>query len=186
MQKAMSMITKKEFKEAQRKALKLFREAGIVLTLEEKKKIEVTDFGLGNLTRVGLEIVTYVNTDRYCAKELALFPGQTCPEHLHPNIEKELGKKETFRCRWGAVYLYVPGQRTTRMHSVLPSGREKYYTVYHELVLKSGRQYTILPNTLHWFQAGNRGAVISEFSSKSQDEKDVFTDPSVLRIAKVI
>jgi D-lyxose ketol-isomerase len=186
MQKATSMMTKKEFKEAQRKALKLFREAGIVLTLEEKRQMEVTDFSLGDLAHVGLEIVTYVNTNRYCAKELALFTGQTCPEHLHPNIDKELGKEETFRCRWGTVYLYVPGQRTLRMHGVLPNGRERYYTVYHELVLKPGHQYTILPNTLHWFQAGNRGAVISEFSSKSQDDKDIFTDPNVVRITKII
>ena len=29
-------------------------------------------------------LLVYVNTDRYCAKELVLYPGQECPEHRHP------------------------------------------------------------------------------------------------------
>jgi D-lyxose ketol-isomerase len=34
---------------------------------------------------------------------------------------------------------------------------------------------------LHWFQAGPEGAVISEFSTQSRDEADVFTDPRIVR-----
>src|SRR6185437_11532858 len=46
--------------------------------------------------------------ERCCAKELVLFPGQTCPEHRHPPLGPDKpGKEETFRCRWGTVYLYV-------------------------------------------------------------------------------
>jgi D-lyxose ketol-isomerase len=50
-----------------------------------------------------------------------------------------------------------------------------------ELLLRPGEQFTIPPNTLHWFQAGPEGAVVSEFSSTSRDELDEFTDPSVRR-----
>jgi D-lyxose ketol-isomerase len=50
------------------------------LTPEESEKIEVADFGLDELEVTGLELVVYVNTERVCAKELVLFPGQTCPE----------------------------------------------------------------------------------------------------------
>ena len=39
--------------------------------------------------------VAYVNTERCCAKELVLLPGQTCPEHRHPEINGEEGKEET-------------------------------------------------------------------------------------------
>jgi len=53
------------------------------------------------------------------------------------------------------------------------------------VVLKPGDQYTLGPDTLHWFQAGPRGAVISEFSTRSLDEKDVFTDPEIQRITQV-
>ncbi len=41
------------------------------------------------------------------------------------------------------------------------------------------------PNTRHWFQAGDEGAVLSEFSSTSYDEYDVFTHPRIDRFTKV-
>ena len=55
----------------------------------------------------------------------------------------------------------------------------------HEIELNPGEQYTIYPNTLHWFQAGPDGAVVSEFSTKSRDESDVFTDVKIDRIPKM-
>ena len=55
------------------------------------------------------------------------------------------------------------------------------YTVRHEIVLRPGEQHTIPPNTLHWFQAGPEGAVVSEFSTQSRDDLDVFTDPRIER-----
>ncbi|MHB1485833.1 MAG: D-lyxose/D-mannose family sugar isomerase, partial [Saccharofermentanales bacterium] len=60
------------------------------------------------------------------------------------------------------------------------------YTVFHEIVLKPGEQYTLYPNTKHWFKSGADGAVVSEFSTKSYDEGDIFTDPMILRIPEVI
>jgi len=133
-------------------------EAGIVLTPHEREKIEIADFGLGRLDEVGLQIVVYVNTDRVCAKELVLFPHQRCPEHRHPPVEGEPGKEETFR---GAVHLYVNGAG--------------------DIQLGPGEQYTIPPNTLHSFEAGDEGAIVSEFSTTSRDALDVFTDPRVVR-----
>ena len=53
--------------------------------MRKKANIEVADFRLGDRENTGLQLVTYVNTDRYCAKEMVLFPGQTCPEHRHPD-----------------------------------------------------------------------------------------------------
>ncbi len=180
------MIRRKEFVEAQQRALQVLGKAGIVLTPEEQSAIEVADFGLGDLKHVGLELVTYVNTDRSCAKELVLFPGQTCPEHRHPPVAGEPGKEETFRCRWGTVYLYVPGEKTSPAHGTPPPGREEHYTVRHEIVLTPGKQYTLEPNTLHWFQGGDEGAVVSEFSTKSRDETDVFTDPDIERMTQIV
>lgn len=43
----------------------------------------------------------------------------------------------------------------------------------------------LAPKTCHWFQAGDEGAVVSEFSSTSYDEYDVFTDPRIDRFTKV-
>jgi D-lyxose ketol-isomerase len=157
-----------------------------VLTDAERARIEVADFGLGELERTGLELLTYVNTERCCAKELVLFPHQTCPEHLHPPVAGEPGKEETFRCRWGKVFLYVEGPRTANPQSKPPAGRERTYTVWHELELNPGDQYTIFPNAKHWFQGGPDGAVVSEFSTRSRDESDVFTDPDIRRLPEVV
>lgn len=154
----------------------------IQLTPQERSVIEVADFGLDDVEREGLEIITYINTDRYCAKELVLFARQTCPQHRHPAIGDDPGKMETFRCRWGKVWLYVEGEPITDLHAQLPAGSEDYYTVFHEIPLLPGEQYTIPPNTLHWFQAGDEGAIISEFSSRSRDEYDIFTDPRIRRV----
>ena len=180
------MLTRQEYEAAGARTLEYFQKASIVLTEKEKQEVEVADFGLSDLERTGLQLVTYVNTDRCCAKELVLFPGQTCPEHRHPAVGGEPGKEETFRCRYGTVYLYVPGERTPNPKAVPPDGSEQYYSVWHEIVLRPGEQYTLYPDTLHWFQAGPEGAIVSEFSTKSRDELDIFTDPRVQRAAQVV
>jgi D-lyxose ketol-isomerase len=147
--------------EARERAAAMLADAGIVLTPAERDRIEVADFGLGQLDEIGLQLVVYVNTERVCAKELVLVPGQTCPEHRHPPVAGEPGKEETFRCRAGSVLLWVDG--------------------HDETTLRPGDQFTIPPDTLHWFRAGDDGAVVSEFSSPSRDEYDVFTDPKIVR-----
>ncbi len=147
--------------EARARAAAMLAEAGIALTPAERDAIEVADFGLGRLEELGLQIVVYVNTDRVCAKELVLFPRQACPEHRHPPVAGGPGKEETFRCRRGTVHLHVAGTE--------------------EVVLAPGDQFTIPPDTLHWFQAGDDGAVVSEFSTTSRDESDVFSDPQIVR-----
>ena len=113
---------------------------------------------------IGLQLLVYVNTDRYCAKELVLSPGQPCPEHRHPPFDGTPGKEETFRCRRGSVELVVDG----RAHDLAP-----------------GDQFTIPPDTLHWFRAGEEGAVVTEFSSTSRDDLDVLADSAIVRAPQV-
>jgi D-lyxose ketol-isomerase len=136
-------------------------DAGVVLTPAEAESIEVADFGLGNFEEIGLGVLVYVNTERVCAKELVMLPNQLCPEHRHPPVGDDPGKEETFRCRTGQVELHVAG--------------------HEPVTLRPGEQFTIPPDTLHWFRAGPDGAVVSEFSTRSRDETDVFTDPRIVR-----
>ena len=158
------MITREEQREAQAYAAGELEAVGIALTEAERGAIEVADFGLSRLREQGLMLLVYVNTDRYCAKELVLYPGQACPEHRHPPFDGGPGKEETFRCRRGLVTLRVDGR---------------------EVLLRPGEQFTIPPDTLHSFRAGPDGAVVTEFSSASRDELDVFTDPAVERATVV-
>ena len=172
------MVSPEEVRAAQEYALAQLEAVGIALTEQERASIEVTDFGLGRPRETGLQLLVYVNTDRHCAKELVLYPRQTCAEHRHPPFDGTPGKEETFRCRRGIVYLYVEGEPTEQPACTPPRG---VYTVAHEIALRPGEQHTIPPDTLHWFQAGPDGAVVSEFSTASRDELDVFTDPAVRR-----
>ncbi|NQU11443.1 D-lyxose/D-mannose family sugar isomerase [bacterium] len=180
------MLSQQEVDQRRREAGTMFTDrAGLVITPAEQERIEIADFGLGAFAQTGLAVLVYVNTTRCCAKELAMWPRQTCPEHRHPTVGNQSGKEETFRCRWGTVCLYVPGPKTAAPRARAPAGREQWYTVWHEVVLKPGDQYTLTPDTLHWFQAGPDGAVVSEFSTRSTDENDVFTDPEIQRITRI-
>ena len=76
------------------------------------------------------------------------------------------------------MYLYVPGEPTKNPKALLKA-RKEYSVVSHELILKPGDQYTLPPDTLHWFQAGDDGAIVSEFSSPNSDETDIFTNPDI-------
>ncbi len=176
------MIPEGKYLELKQKTVEVLKKTGIVFRKDEIDSMEITDLGLGKPEIIGVQIIVYVNNDRYCAKEIILLPGQTCPEHRHgPMGPGNPGKMETFRCRWGKVYLMVPGQPPERINARIPEFRKEYFTVYNEIILNPGDQYTIPPDTLHWFQAGKEGAVVSEFSSPSFDEKDTFTDPLIKR-----
>jgi len=172
------MIDKQQFEDAVSFTIDFLKTKKIVITKDEEQKIEVADFGLSNLKKEGLMILTYVNTLRCCSKELIMYPNQTCPQHRHPMVNGQLGKEETFRCRFGKVYLYIEGPKKPSISAIIPN---KYYTVFNEIILNEGEQFTIPPNTLHWFQSGDSGAIVSEFSTSSYDEFDIFTNPNVKR-----
>ena len=180
------MLTQDQVQAYQEKAAEMFLNAGIFVQGSEKSQIEIADFNLNQFEKTGLGVLVYVNTERCCAKELAMWPRQTCPQHLHPTIDGKPGKEETFRCRWGTVYLYVPGAAAVGPHARPPAGREHTYNIFHEIVLQPGDQYTLSPDTWHWFQAGDEGAVVSEFSTTSTDEADVFTDEDILRATRIV
>ncbi len=170
-------MKRSEYRRMEMLAREYFKKANIVV--REDEAVEVADFGLGMVENVGLQLCVYINTERVCAKEMVLLPGQACPEHKHVDSYGQRGKEETFRCRYGKVYLYVEGEGNADDIKVdLPKTET---TVYHEVILCPGEQYTIMPGTLHWFKAGEDGAVISEFSTMSTDETDVFTDKKIVR-----
>lgn len=179
------MIPKEQAEKYREQALTYFEKAHIVLTTQEKKSIELADMGLNDYEKVGLALIVYLNTKRCCAKEMVLLPYQICPDHFHPSLNGVLGKEETFRCRWGTVHVYVEGEPNCEPDL---NGWEKYSPYLlcrHEVVLHPGEQYTLKPDSWHWFGSGAEGAVISEFSTSSHDETDLFRDPHIQRITVV-
>lgn len=181
----MPPLTPSKVAELRRRTAAQLASAGIVLTAAEHAAIEIADCGLGQIDTIGLQLITYINTERCCAKELVLFANQLFPEHRHPPVGADPGKEETFRCRQGEVYLYVEGAATPHPRGTPPSERAAYFTAWHEIILRPGEQYTLRPNINHWFQAGPEGCIVSEFSTRSTDEHDLFTDPSIRRIPTI-
>src|SRR5258708_8535390 len=106
------MLTREKLMQARARAREYLDRAGIVLTPEEGEEIEVADFGLNELEVTGLELVVYVNTERVCAKELVLFPAQTCPQHRHPPIPNQPTQDQTSPLPWAPLSRHLPRKPT--------------------------------------------------------------------------
>ncbi len=124
-------------------SLAVLEQAHIILTEAEKQHIEIAHFNLPDYPRSGLQLLTYCNSPLYCAKELVLFADQTCPEHRHPPYKDRPGKQETFRCRWGEVYLFVDDPALTLNQDAQgnpvcrpPQGDEEWYTCDRFILLR--------------------------------------------------
>lgn len=128
----------KKYDEAEKRTREFYKKAGI--TVLESEPIEIADFGKNNLEKIGLQLCVYINTERVCAKEMVLFPHQTCPEHKHVETDGQPGKEETFRVRFGKVYLYVEGEGSRdNISAELPDSDT---SVYHEIALTPGMHST--------------------------------------------
>lgn len=168
------MISRVQYEEYKEKTLSALAKAGIALTAEEKENVEVADFGLNRLEEIGLQVVTYVNTERCCAKELVLTPYQICPEHRHPEINGTKGKEETFRCRQGEVWLYVGGfpdsQEQKEIKGKIPE--ERNYTEQTEMTY--GEQTTYIR------ELAKRYAQLSD-SEENQQKRQRWADHNDLK-----
>ena len=173
------MITEEQAAEIRRRAREMFAQSGLLLRREELDPIFVEDFGLGEFEEIGLALLQTANTPAINIRLLALLPNQLCPEHQHCPQGDYAGKEETFRCQWGEVYLYLPGEATPGPKATPPAHRRPHFTSWHEVVLRPGEQHTVPPGTLHWFQAGPEGAVVWTFCSRIAIGADRFTDPEI-------
>ena len=179
------MITRKTYTEVQQKSLDLIDKAGIIVTAEEREKIAVADFGLSNIYTEGVQILTFFETERMAGKLLILLPNQTEPEHWHPPAGNDPGKQEIIRALWGNLRFYVSGEDNMKV-GFIPKGKEKYYTLRHEIIMKPGEQLIFAPGTKHWFQAGPEGALLYSFSTAVRDGLDGFADPYIVRETKIL
>ncbi len=174
------MIPFKEFQEACEKSIKMIEDAGLLLTSEDKKNMTAADFGLSQLSKEGVQILTLFQTDRIAGKILVLLPNQTEPEHWHPTVGSDPGKEEVIRSISGNLRFYIPGEDTMK-EGFIVDGKEDCYTMRNEVVMKPGDQLVLPAGTKHWFQAGKEGAVMYSFSTTVTDLNDQFTDPDIVR-----
>ena len=128
--------------------LAVYEKAHIILTQAEKDSLEIADFGLDDIYHTGLEIVTYVNTDRCCAKEMVLLPQQTCPEHRHaPIAEKIISVKRKHFAVDSARFTFMLKERKPQTEE------QRFPKVFIPYSMKSNccpvnsTLYTLIPST---------------------------------------
>jgi len=182
------MITRRQWEQARRWAWEFVRSSGLPLREQEFGQIEVVDLGLGELETTGLQILTLAGTDWVGVKLLILRPRQFFPQHRHPpSLGGDYpGKTEVLHGHYGKAFLYVPGNPTLAAQAGPPPDRRPYCSVWHEILIEPGNQHICPPNTWHWFQAGERGAVLWSISSRITDAADQFSDPQVVRETKIL
>jgi len=162
--------------EIKEQARALIGRSGFPTTAEEMERLTVNDLGLGNAREEGFTYVDILLSPRLRISVLVLLPRQSLPQHVHPPYENDPGKEETIRVLYGECRLYVPGP-ANNPGAVIPSGKERYYTARHEIVLGRGEQYYVAPNVEHWFQGGEAGAVTLSLYNRADESKNVFYDP---------
>jgi len=178
------MITQSDFKEVCQRSIDMIEAAGIQLTEEDRAKMTAADFGLNQIKREGVQILTMFDTGRIAGKILVLLPFQTEPEHWHPTVGDDPGKEEVIRAISGELYFYIPGEDNMERGFIV-EGKSSCYTMRHEVILRPGEQLVLPAGTKHWFQAGASGAVMYSFSTTVTDLLDQFSDPDVVRKTKI-
>ncbi|MFW6313235.1 MAG: D-lyxose/D-mannose family sugar isomerase [Spirochaetota bacterium] len=158
----------------------LIRNSGIHVSDGELESLLLVDYGLANFREEGVGLIDIVHTDALRLKILALLPGQTLPEHVHPPYEGFVGKEETLRVIHGLIRVYLPGPDTLA-EGFIPEGKEPYYTCREEHILRPIEQITIPPGVDHWFQAGDEGLVAYAFYPQAVESHNRFRDPRVPR-----
>jgi len=148
-------MKKSEVENAKGDALKMLKDAGIVLAKDEE--VEIRDFGKNNYETLGLGLIVRINEPEYASKWLTVLPGQTCPNHYHKFI------KETFFIIRGDVRMVMDND---------------------ELEMKSADKVTLPVGTWHKFSSTN-GAVIEEITTHQVTDDSYFEDPTIQRYVTI-
>jgi sialic acid synthase SpsE/D-lyxose ketol-isomerase len=127
----------------------LLKKANVILPAQSRVELS-HHYGLDRFFEFGAVLATLVNRD-YCKKIIAVFPGQSNPEHMHKI------KEETFICVYGEMTVNLGGE----IHR-----------------MKEGDILTVPTGVPHGFTSAG-GAVFEEISSTHQGSDSYYTDESI-------
>jgi D-lyxose ketol-isomerase len=159
-------------------AMELLSRSNFSLSPTEVQAIRINDFGLNNLPTEGFAFVDLLRTERVRTTLMILLPNQALPQHKHPPYDSEPGKEESVRVIWGQFTVCIEGAPTPGVENLIPPGKEPYYTARKAVVLEPCMQFTVPPDTAHWFRAGPEGAVVLACQNRVDEERNLFYDPA--------
>ena len=146
-----------------------------------REKLWVSDYGIGECTKLGLAACMFINNeeDRYMLMDLFLLPGQMLPEHWHLEGDKNPAKREGWLVRWGLSHIVGVGEPNLSPEVVIPKchwgGK---VTTRHEVIAKPGMFVPLAKvKTRHWQYAGPEGAILTEVANVHTDAAVRHTDP---------
>jgi D-lyxose ketol-isomerase len=144
----------------------------------------VSDYGLGEFTKLGLGAYGFINDQDgwYMGQDLYLLPNQMLPEHYHLKTAKGSAKMEGWHVRHGTSYVYGEGEPTRNIKAVIPKCHMNgTVSVRHEVILNVGQVATLNRATArHWQFGGPEGAVISEYATFHDNDGVRHSDPKIV------
>ncbi len=142
----------------------------------------VTDFGLGKFTEIGMGGIFWLNLkeENYFAHEIYLLPGQSIPEHRHMATPNAAAKRESWHVRHGWVRLFAEGESTPGVEEWIPSTHQQCIQSKAMSRLMAGEvAHMGGPEQWHFMQAGDQGAVVTEYATYHDGDGLQFTHPKV-------
>jgi D-lyxose ketol-isomerase len=138
-----------------------------------KKRLWISDYGLGHFTEVGLACIGIVNKldgeFSFMMQDLFLLPNQMLPEHWHekPEDTKTHGaqKDEGWFIRWGRSYVIGEGEANLPPEVIVPESHGEV-TVNHCTVADPGVYVPLTKRgSRHWQFAGKEGVILTEVAN---------------------
>jgi D-lyxose ketol-isomerase len=152
-----------------------------------REKLWVSDYGIGELTRVGLSANMFVNneaeskSDRFMLMDLFLLPNQMLPEHYHLATDKAVPKMEGWLVRNGLSYIIGEGDPTPGIKEMMPESQRASATVFHaEKTGPGGYVQLNRPTARHSQIGGPEGAVITEVANYHDNDGVRHTNPKLV------
>ncbi len=148
-----------------------------------RETLWLSDYGLGEFTKVGLGAIGYINDqkDCYMGQDMFLLPGQMLPEHYHLKTDKAPAKMEGWHVRHGISYVYGEGEPTANLKAVVPASQKDIVSVWHETILHVGESCVLNRKTArHWQFGGPEGAIVSEYATFHDNDGVRHSDPNIV------
>jgi len=146
-----------------------------------RENLWVSDYGVGQFSKVGLAAYLFVNNeeDRYMMLDIFLLPHQMLPEHWHIAGKKNPPKREGWLVRWGVSHIVGIGEPNLSREVVIPKCHNGGKTqTAHEVIATPG-MFVPLAKVLtrHWQYGGPEGAIVTEVANVHTNEGVRHSDP---------
>jgi len=143
---------------------------------------DVTDYGMGNFTKLGLVLVTIRNgnvhnskyTKTYAEKIIMVQEGQVAPNHFHWKKMEDIINRGGGNLVFKLYNATKDGQLDNTGVEINMDGRKYFVKAGEEIILEPGESMTLYPYYYHEFyvQNGTGDVLVGEVSMCNDDNTD--------------